>query len=260
MAKQTGVLKFTGKLDNLIGYRRNGHYFLRSMPDTVRQTAATRQASRNFGVASRRGKLVRRAFSGHLDVRTDGTLVNRLNKTLIQSGLQGMKGFRFNRHTGTDRFFYNPPVLSENGMLHIPAQELPQLRGFTSIEVKAIAVRINFAERRITAARSVITKIEMDKPFDGAELEVTLPGKGTLIVALQIRASKGSQVTGDRKYMAADVIAVSASPAQQAVKKRRKPATKEGIQGHGIQGWLSRKEVPVSASRAIHKSFVLQRE
>jgi hypothetical protein len=41
MAKQTGLFQFTGKLDNVIGYRRNGNYFVRSMPVTVKQTTAT---------------------------------------------------------------------------------------------------------------------------------------------------------------------------------------------------------------------------
>jgi hypothetical protein len=268
MAKQKGLFKFTGKLDNVIGYWRNGTYCLRSMPDTVRQTAATREASRNFGMASRRGKLVRRAFTGQLDVRTDGTLVNRLNKTLVQSGLQGMKGFRFNRHTGIDKFFHNSPILSEEGILRIPAQELTQLRDFNSLEVKAIAVRVDFAERRITAARSVVTKIEMDKPFTGAELNIDLSGKGTLIVTLQVRACKDSQATGDRRYMAADVMDVSAFPVQRAARKYKKLTTKNvmraGVtQKHrrlALEDWLSCREASIPSNRSIHKPFVLQRE
>lgn len=251
MAKQTGLFKFTGKLDNVIGYRRNGAHFFRSMPTTVRQTTATRQASRNFGIASRRGKLVRRAFAGQLDVRSDGTLVNRLNKALIQSGLQGMKGFRFNGHTGIDKFFPSSPVLSEDGILRIPAQELSQLHGVTSLEVKAIAVRVNFAERRVTGMRSETKRINMSQPFDGAELDIALPGKGTLIITLQVRACKGSQVTGDRRYMAADVIAVTAPTVQQAVRKHKKPT---------VKNWQSYRELPILASHVTRPSFALQRK
>ena len=92
MAKQTGPFFFTGKLDTVIGYERNGVHFLRSMPARVKQTTATRQAARNFGIASRKGRLIRKAFAPHLDLRCDGAFVNRLNKVLIQSGVQGIKG------------------------------------------------------------------------------------------------------------------------------------------------------------------------
>lgn len=177
-----------------------------------------------------------------------------------------MKGYRFNRHTGIDKFFYIPPVLSEDSMLRIiPAQELPQLRDFTSLEVKAIAVRINFAERRVTATRSAVMKIEMNKPFNGAELDIDLPKKGTLIVALQIRACKNSLATGDRRYMAADVIAVSAFPMQQAARKYKKLTTKHSIrvevtQEHRKQDWPPYRGTSIPVSRAVHKPFALQWE
>src|ERR1044072_1522311 len=100
MALQTGVLKFTGRLDNVIGYRRNGKYFLRSMPEKVRQTASTRRAARHFGMASRKGKLIRKAVRPYLDTRYDGTLVNRLNKLFIQAGrdsFPNLRGFHLDR-------------------------------------------------------------------------------------------------------------------------------------------------------------------
>lgn len=52
MAKQTGIVLFTGKLENLVGYRRNGKYFIRAMPQKVQQTPATRQSAREFGIAA----------------------------------------------------------------------------------------------------------------------------------------------------------------------------------------------------------------
>lgn len=61
MGKQQGIFKCTGKLDNVIGYRRNGVYCVRTMPEKVRQTAAARRAAQRFGIASRKGKLIGRA-------------------------------------------------------------------------------------------------------------------------------------------------------------------------------------------------------
>jgi hypothetical protein len=34
MAKQNSLIPFTGTLGNLIGYQRNGEFFLRSKPET----------------------------------------------------------------------------------------------------------------------------------------------------------------------------------------------------------------------------------
>src|SRR5262245_40815079 len=119
MAKQTSILTFTGKLGNLVGYRRNGKHCLRSMPVNVRQTAATRHAAQRFGMASKKGALIRNAFTSILDVRCDSSHINRLTSTLIPSAgkdTTSLTGFRFNRQTGTDSFFALAPRLSPNGI------------------------------------------------------------------------------------------------------------------------------------------------
>lgn len=48
MAKQAGIVLFTGKLENQVGYCRNGKYFTRAVPQKVQQTLATRQSARNI--------------------------------------------------------------------------------------------------------------------------------------------------------------------------------------------------------------------
>lgn len=115
MALQTGLFKFTGQLDNVIGYRRNGKYFLRSASDKVRQTAATKRAARSFGIACSKGKLLRHALRPHLNMRCDSALVNRLNKLFIQAGrahFPNLQGFHFNKHTGLEKLFTLPPAFT----------------------------------------------------------------------------------------------------------------------------------------------------
>jgi hypothetical protein len=217
MAKQTGLFKFTGKLDNVIGYRRNGAHFVRSMPETVKQTPATRRAARGFGMASRKGRLIRRAVTPYLG-RPDGTVVNRLNKALVQlpnGGLQGIEGFSFNRHTRLDKLLPLLPVLMPDGRVKIPAQELPLVPRATHLEISVIAARINFAERRIADVQTVTEIISLKEDFKGLELELpAIAGKGTLILTVQLQAccSTNGQVQPlhDRRYMAADIIAVIA--------------------------------------------------
>jgi len=211
MAKQIGLLRFTGKLGNIIGYRRNGNYFVRTMPEAVRQTAATRQASRNFGVASRKGKLIRRAIVPELHIHHDGSLVNRLNKALIQTNsesLRGIEGFRINRHTGTEQFFSQQPVVSQRGVVRIPAQTLPSQENFSHLEITVTAVRISFKERRITGRSSTTATINLNQPFSGMELDTATPGKGMLLIILQVRSFKGTDATANRRFFAADIMAV----------------------------------------------------
>ena len=229
MATQTGLFKFTGKLDNVIGYRRNGKHFFRSMPDKVTQTAATKRAARSFGITSRKNKLIRRSLMPHLDMRCERTMINRLNKTLIEAGrdnMQALQGFHFNKHTGIEKMFVAQPVLSENGTLHIPAQELlPQGRN-THLEVRLIAARIDFAAQRVVGADADTAIIDLNEPFNGLELSVDCSGNGTLFVVLQCKACTTCNgelcPSGDRRYIAADMlrVIVPAAPAQKENRKK----------------------------------------
>jgi hypothetical protein len=228
MAKQTGLFKFTGKLDNVIGYRRNGVHFVRSMPDKVRQSSATRKASRHFGAASRKGKLIRKAITPYLDLRYDGSLVNRLNKALVQAGaadLQGIEGFRFSQYTGIEKLMPLSPICTSNGLVNIPAQLLAKPGTYTHLEISVIAAKINFAERRTVNVETAVAIIDLQKPFDGMELKVPVGGKGTLVVVLQVRActvqNGAIQAIGDRRYIAADIIGIIPPMPRPALHNRR---------------------------------------
>ncbi|KAA2245425.1 hypothetical protein F0L74_05545 [Chitinophaga agrisoli] len=228
MATQTGAFKFIGRLDGVIGYRRNGKHCLRTMPATVRQTTATKQAAHRFGIASRQGKLIRRALAPHLDLRNDGSTTNRLNKVLVQAGprqLQALQGFRFNQHTSTDRLFYHRPTVIPDGTLSIPAQPLCPMGAGTHMEVCLITARINFSERRVVDVQESAEIIDLSQPFNGLKLSAPVAGKGALLMILQIRACimHNGQILplGNRKYMAADIVAVVPPMEQQQSRKKQ---------------------------------------
>ena len=119
-----------------------------------------------------------------------------------------LTGFRFNRHAGVEQFFCQQPVTSPAGVVTIPAQTLRPEGTATHLEVKAIAVRVSFLERRITGSRTATVMIGMDTPFRNVELDVTLPGKGTLLVILQVRSFNGSLPTANRRFIAANILGV----------------------------------------------------
>jgi hypothetical protein len=222
MARQISLITFTGKLRNMIGYYRNGKYFLRSTPETVRQTTASRRAARRFGIASKKGALIRRAFNNELDVHCDNSHINRLNRALIQApgnNPEAITGFRFNKDTGTDRFFSIAPKISKNGMLQIPAQTLPLLKGITALEVKVIAARINFVTHQVVGTDAATIIVDLREPFEGIAQPIHVPGTGILLVTLQVRAINRESVSSDRKYLAADIIAVQAPAPPQTIHK-----------------------------------------
>lgn len=58
MAKQLATF-ISGKIGNVVFYKRGDLYFARSVPGKVKQTDNTKKRSTNFGVASRAGKALR---------------------------------------------------------------------------------------------------------------------------------------------------------------------------------------------------------
>jgi hypothetical protein len=222
MAKQMSVIPFTGKLGNLIGYKRNGKYFLRSMPESVRQTAATRRASRRFGIASRKGAFIRNAFYPHLDIHCDGGHINRLNRVLIAAGdnYAAITGFHFNQHTGVDRFFAVAPRLLRNGILNIPAQTIAGYKGIAALEIKVIATHIDFTSRQVVGSETVALMVEPDSTFQETNVSLDVPGEGSLVVVFQVRAMYKDGPSANRQHMAADIIAVTAPQAPRHANKR----------------------------------------
>ena len=202
-------MTFTGRLGNLIGYQRNGQYFLRSMPETVHQTIATRHAAKRFGVASQRGALIRHAFYADLDICCDNSHVNRLNKMLIAAGNNtAVTGFRFNQHTGINHFFGIAPTLSRDEILHLAPQGIARHKGITALEVKVIAVRINFVTRQVTGSDVAVMMIDPRHPFTGADIPLEVSGNGTLIVTLQVRGMYPGNASCNQRFLAADIVAV----------------------------------------------------
>ena len=226
MGQQNSIFPFTGKLGNLIGYRRNGKYLLRSMPRIVRQTAATRRAAQRFGMASKKGRLIRTAFTAELDICADSTHGNRLTKTLIPSAgnnIKNITSFRFNKNTGTDSFFILPPQLSADGILHIPPQTLPVFKGITALEIKVIAARINFTTHQVIATESNVLIVDLRESFNGAAVSVDVPGNGTLVVTLQVRGMQDNIPSRNSRYLAADIVAVQPPQTLQVFHKPTYP-------------------------------------
>lgn len=58
MALQSATF-LSGKIDKVVFYKRSGTYIARAIAAEVKQSAATKQRSKNFGIAASAGKTLR---------------------------------------------------------------------------------------------------------------------------------------------------------------------------------------------------------
>lgn len=250
MAIQTGKIRFTGRLGDLIGYYRNGVHCLRSMPLKVKQTKASVRASHKFGAASSNGKLIRQAFGPHLYVKKGTAWVNQLNSALIRSGVQHMKGYSFNQFADIKNFFAQYSV-DENNTIHIPAQALPNLpRKVTHLEVKLITARIDFDAGRVINTVSQSQLLDPDQPFEGLSFNTGLPGRGTLLIVLQVNAFQDQLPLFDKRYMAADLIAIQV-PAKQTISRQQRKQGKKIKPVKQLQTLQQKQSLPLHTAPVI---------
>ncbi|WP_346319530.1 hypothetical protein [Chitinophaga sp. YIM B06452] len=232
MATQTGVLKFTGRLGNLIGYRVGGEYYLRSMPQRVRQSPRSKISGRCFGKASKLGAAIRHALEGIMDTASESTLGNRLNRALLgvlrQDDLHGMKrfiprhfraleGFCFTPHAELGRLLTVAPVVTRdgNGNIEVAVPAMEALNGHpqaTHISIKALAVCIRPGYTAATAEQSEPVLLEMGKSSEAFTLTVPASPDAVSCVILEVTSLQEEHgrmyMLRNRKYAAAEVIAV----------------------------------------------------
>lgn len=236
MAIQEGIVKVKGTLDDGVGYKVDGKYRMRRKAKRVRRSEATKLAATDFGTASIAGKIIRRSAKQGLDIRTDNKLTNRMNTALLpllytSSDEQGnrsfdpeelclLQGFQFNKETGIGRLLPFNIKVKQDGNKHLrialpalTARDFKHGSNTTHIEVKAIAVRVNFKEGAYQEVVSDKVLYDFKQPAEAKELVLPFKaGDDETIVVLQISAY--SECNGklyrldNKKYFAADIIDV----------------------------------------------------
>jgi hypothetical protein len=236
MAKQSCILKYSGKLGNQVGYRRGKHYFIRQAPAVVKQTAATKKAAADFGTASKGSRIIRHALQESLQYCYDSSLNIRLNKVLGEivradtqhpvgqriltaDHMKQLQGFQFNGDTRLGQFLTATPAV-EMEDTHSISISLPEIlskhtkafRGVTHLSIKAIALSVNFAAettQQVISETIVIKRQEEPLP---ARLTLNTNRDDTTLVMLEIRAfyevNGKRYLAQDKQLHALDVIAV----------------------------------------------------
>jgi len=77
-------VQITGRIQNLIFYKRGDKYYARSVPVKVKQTKATKKRAIEFGKASRIGKCLRQQLLPVIPFPADNKMQTRLVSALFQ--------------------------------------------------------------------------------------------------------------------------------------------------------------------------------
>jgi hypothetical protein len=218
MGKQEGLYKFTGQLKGIIGYKSKNDYLVRSAPATVRQSAATKRAARDFGTASKAGKLIRHG----LQVSYNTKSTNRLNKALGEivraddlnmagqrgiraTNIQSLNGFQFNKTMNISKFINSDPVINGTDISFPETTTSNKL-----IAIRAIALSVNFAQQ---TTRQIITETIILKPGEKLPTLTLNPDrKDITFIMLEIKSyyevnGKLYECQNEKGY-ALDIIAV----------------------------------------------------
>ncbi|SIO54010.1 hypothetical protein [Chitinophaga niabensis] len=246
MGKQTSIVKYTGKVGDLVGYYHKGKLCFRSLPQQVNRSEATKLSALDFGTASRAGKLVRSALKQELSIHHDSDLTNRLNTSLLKVLYAGnqqrgersiqrkhlgmLTGLKLNNATELSKLLpFTPKVVQAGNSLRIAipaltAEDILHAGNTTHIEIKAIAAGLNFKEGNYGEAVSDKVLIDFRQP--AAATELILPfkaGEAETIVVLQVKAFREESgklyASGNRKYFAADIIDII--PSFEVIPERR---------------------------------------
>ncbi|MGX5819085.1 hypothetical protein ACWKWU_12860 [Chitinophaga lutea] len=230
MGKQTGIIKFTGKLGPLIGYYSGGEYLVRSVPERVRQSPSTRLAAQHFGKASALACTMRTALRPLLHIPPDNNIVNALNKKMhtilraddlhrhkrfIPRHFQQLRGFTFTPRGSLMRSLPCDPVVSRHfdGSIHvhIPAMKAPGSHpSGTHVLVQAIALWTNGTSS--SAASSEPMLLEASQPSEAFTLKIEAGGEGVCCVILEAIACQTFNgkplLMRHQRHIACEVIAV----------------------------------------------------
>ncbi|PWV46917.1 hypothetical protein [Chitinophaga sp. S165] len=251
MGKQTGILLYSGKLGDQVGYYRKNkkgkkEWWTRRAPQNVRQTAATQRAATDFGTASKCSRLVRHALRPWLQYYGYHFDHNRLNKAFIdviqaddihKTGfkvptfhhLQSLTGFSFNDDKATHQYLTGHPAIAENDnntiSISLPGIHISNTqthKGITHVCIKAIALPFAFTQHDIKPVVSeTITIKRGDIP---QAITLTLPAnKEQSIIVLEIQCAREIngriEISANTQTAAMDIIAVL--PAAKAPKPER---------------------------------------
>ena len=204
MARQRGILKIEGTLDELTFYRSDGGFLVKTKGgisgDRIANDPAfqrTRENGSEFGMAAGAGKQVRTAFRNMLMTASDKLVTSRLTKVMtdvknldaanargerhvhegfdLPEGKAVLKGFNFNIRSILSSILFKPYTLNTGtGALDItgliPTMDVVAAPGSTHMSITAGWARVDFATGEFETSISNTVNL----PIDGNASNVNL--------------------------------------------------------------------------------------
>ncbi len=222
MARQTGLMKYKGKLGGISHYKTQDGHLAREAGGVSAERIAndpafvrTRENGAEFGASAAAGKTLRTALFSMLNTAADNRVVSRLTqvmtdiKNLDATSARGLrnvgvaialpaaklllKGFNFNIRAILSSVLYNPyTVNTSTGVINInglvPIDEISFPPGATHVTFKGAWARINFATGAVQVFQSNVVNMPINAVSNNVVLTPTgtPTGAGTDIFLLQI--------------------------------------------------------------------------
>ncbi|MDP4214486.1 MAG: hypothetical protein Q8926_17890 [Bacteroidota bacterium] len=231
-----GNLKsFSGKVANVIGYQSYNRQRLRSMPRGMRQTLATKQSGRLFGMASRIGGVLRRHLAENIPYPSDIKMQTRLSSSIYKwlkesttpvplpaDHLPFIEGYQFTEQGYTLAERIRLPLQITNagdGLLQInmpafvPSQSITAPRETVSVLCHFTAVNCLLDDpAKCGSASTVLTLNYNDQPVNAQTISLQLPtpAGSLLITAVSLKylvaAGSGLQPSTAKGFMPAAIV------------------------------------------------------
>ena len=213
MARQSGLIKLKGTLDNVNFYKTKDGNLARMKTSVDAKRIAndpaferTRENGREFGSSAGSGKLVRDAARPMAFNAADGRVAARMTKVMTDiknldsvsprgsrkvaigitnpAGLAAMKGFDFNKSALLGAILYKPYTVDTASGEIVIANLVPQLdiawpQGATHIQLSAGYAGVDFS----TSEKDLQVSNEVNLPLDTTVSTVTLTPAGAPAVA-----------------------------------------------------------------------------
>ena len=213
MARQSGLIKLKGTLDNVNFYKTKDGNLARMKTSVDAKRIAndpaferTRENGREFGSSAGSGKLVRDAARPMAFNAADGRVAARMTKVMTDiknldsvsprgsrkvaigitnpAGLAAMKGFDFNKSALLGAILYKPYTVDTASGEIVIANLVPQLdiawpQGATHIQLTAGYAGVDFS----TSEKDLQVSNEVNLPLDTTASTVTLTPAGAPAVA-----------------------------------------------------------------------------
>lgn len=226
MAKYEGIIQLSGKLGEKIFVNKDGNTHVKTKPLSVKRSEASQKSAIDFGEASKSASKIRKALAPLIAEYGDKTLINRLNKRMIeafkaipQAGTRNLKdshlklllNFRFNDAKGIDDLWTNiPPIeLKPTGLsLQLNKAEFPKtIPKATQFVIQLMVVNLDLIgdNNEIIKAKDLVIPInEQMKPVK-LSMPLTLSGDRALIIAIGIHHLANKVKMSNKKYYACDI-------------------------------------------------------